>query len=168
MAVCLQSAKECDDRSVKSFYYRPSARSNSVSTPSDEGDYEIPKWHTPKRYMPGLNLLHILSTIPFECQKLAVLSFELRSKYRTLAKGDGLTKVESTLYITKQDPGWHISIKSHDREAMKVPQLVLQAGTMSTEYTGYIYAYVRNVGLHNQVIPVGSVIGRIVCRPYQY
>ena len=168
MASCLERAKDSDDRSVKSFYYRPPLRSNSVSIPSEDGDYEIPKWTTPARYMPGLNLMHILSNIPFECQKLAALSFELRSKYRTLAKGDGLTKVESTLYITKQDPGWHISIKNHDREAMKVPQLFLQAGPMSSEFTGYIHAYVRNVGQHNHIIPAGSVLGRIVCRPYQY
>ena len=149
---------------TNSFEDTDSSVSQSNSQNNQSQSYDYPEFA--RSYAPGLDLPDIINSIPYDYHKLTNLTFELRSKYKCQIQADTPTRVISSLFISKQHPDWHMTVKSCDKGFFKINQLELSTGAVSPDFSGNLEVIVRSSKAEGQIIPADQVLGKVVCRPY--
>ena len=157
-----------------SFFYRQSIDESCEEDSSQHSEgsnhkrqnesYDYPEFQ--RSYTPGLDIPAIVNSIPYECHKFTILTFELHSKYKCEIESDTLTRVITSLYISRQHRDWNMILKTCDKSYLKTNLLELVTGVISPDITGCLEIVVKTSKTNGQVISKGQVLGKIVCRPY--
>ena len=149
--------------SITGYFYKV-----QDSLTADNPEYEDTKLDKLKPfYLPGLDLLEIVCSIPYEHQKSATLTFDLSTKNQIILKAQTSTAVATKTVLTRHAENWHLKIKQNDQTS-SINNIKVIKGSLPYLFTGCIEVLLKNTSSEDLTIPENLVIAKLVCKHFKY
>ena len=148
---------------IRGFFYKLKKNLSEDSEASEAKLYEPTPF-----YLPGLDLVQIVHSIPYELEKIVTLSFELSTKSRIVLNPHSTTCVPTKTILTSNPLNWELKIHQHEQADYMYRRVKVLKGTLPYLYKGSVEVKVKNITSEDVELPENYVIAKLFCRRFKY
>ena len=119
-------------------------------------------------YIPALDLVRVVHSIPYELEKIATLAFDLVTKNRTILQPYSTTIVPTKTILSSHPQNWELKIHQTDLAQYLYKKVKVVRGSLPYLYKGNVQVKLKNISSEDVCLPENYDIARLFCRKYKY
>ena len=119
-------------------------------------------------YIPALDLVQVVHSIPYELEKTAALSFDLVTKNRIVLQPYSTTLVPTKTILSSHPQNWELKIHQSELAQYLYKKVRVVRGSLPYLYKGNVQVKLKNITSEDIRLPENYDIARLFCRKFRY